>query len=76
MSTVGFGAFRAPLENRGAEIAEVYYAGRCLDGAGIIRSAELLYQFWTQSKKVKLHAIADGVRRQAYIIAQARISET
>ena len=57
-------------ENRGAEIAETYYAKRQLGSAGIIRSAELLHELWTRSKNVKMHAIADGFRRQAYIIAQ------
>ena len=74
MSTTGFGAFRAPLEMRGQEIAESYYMRRpLLDSAGIIKSAELLYEFWTRNtKRVRLHAIAAGFRRQAYIIAATR----
>lgn len=57
------------LENRGSEIAESYYTRRNLTGKEILESAELLYQFWTRGTDIKMHAIADGFRRQAYIIA-------
>jgi len=70
---IGHARIQADLENRGQEIAEAYYAKRHLDGPGIIKSAELLHEFWTRDKKnIKMHAIADGFRRQAYIIAQTR----
>ena len=61
------------LENRGSEIAESYYARRSLTGKEILESAELLYQLWTRDRRnVKMHAIAEGFRRQAYIIAMAQ----
>ena len=61
------------LENRGGEIAEMYYARRNLTGREVRESAELLYQLWTRDRRnVKMHAIAEGFRRQAYIIAMAQ----
>jgi hypothetical protein len=63
---------RPEFENRGAAAAEAYYGKLTWDGASIIRSAELLYVHWTRGDDVRMHAIADGFRRQAYIIAQVR----